>query len=515
MLLPILVFGQSRTVKTQDRDKLKFEQFYNYLNEAYVDTLANDKLIESAIKQILSELDPHSTYISAEDMKSVDEEFDGSFSGVGVEFDVLNDTLTVVNVIVGGPAESVGVMANDKIVNVDGEDVIGIARTRVPKVLRGPKGTKVNIKVVRKGTKEPIQFRITRDDIPIYALDAAYNIDAKTGYIKVNRFSHTTMQEFNDAFRKLGKIDALILDLRGNGGGLMDQAIGMAEYFLPAGALIVYAEGKALPEAKFSARRNGKFAKGKLIVLIDSGSASASEIVAGAIQDWDRGVIIGRQSFGKGLIQRQIPLLDGSAVRLTIARYHTPTGRVIQRPFKNGQVEDYYIDHLKRAYDNNYADSLNQSAPEYKTLVTHRTVRGGGGISPDIHIAMDTTKNYTYWNGLSRAGLINEFVNVYLEKERTNIKKLYPRFENFADGFKVSDTMLSELEALGKTHGIEKTETANVTLPELKIHLKALIARKLWGTTEFYRVLNSENDEIFQQACKSLQDWENTEKLLH
>lgn len=516
-LMSLSACGQSSrfSVSGNDLDKLKFDQFYQYLNAMYVDTLDNSMLVEQAIVKMLAELDPHSSYSSAEEMKSFSESMEGSFSGIGVEFDVLNDTLTVVNTIRGGPAESVGVMANDKIIKIDGESAIGISRTEVPKKLRGPKGTRVTIEVARRGMKEPLKFRITRDNIPIHTVDAAYKPEPDIGYIRVNRFADNTMSEFREAYRKFGKVDAVILDLRGNGGGIMDQAIQMAEFFLPAGSEIVSMEGRATPETKYTARRNGTFLDGTVVVLIDASSASGSEIVAGAIQDWDRGIVIGQPSFGKGLVQRMVPLIDGSAVRITTARYHTPTGRVIQRPYDKGKEEEYYIDHLRRAYDATYVDSLNVDAPVYETLKSGRKVLGGGGIYPDIYIPLDTTKNYSYWNRLVRAGVINQYINTYLEHERTTLLKRYPTFESFVAGYEITPGMINGIADMGREQGVEyDAKAAQESMGEMKIHIKALVAQKLWDTTEYFRIINSSDDQEFDKALEVIRDWERYRKIL-
>ena len=379
----------------------KLAQVFRYLSGLYVDEVEMKPVVEGAIAGMLEELDPHSAYIGAEEMKGVQESFDGEFSGIGVEFNVLRDTVIVVNTIAGGPAERVGVRANDRIVRIDTLDAVGMSRTDVPKHLRGKTGTKVGIDVVRHGTPGRLQFVIVRDKIPLNTVDASYLAGDGIGYIKVNRFGRTTMDEFTEAYRKLGRPEGLILDLRGNGGGLLEQALGMAGFFLPRGAVSVSTEGRAVPASSFRAQTNGEDLKGRLVVLIDESSASASEIVAGAVQDWDRGVVVGRPSFGKGLVQRQIGLSDGSAVRITVARYHTPSGRVIQRPYEKGKRREYYLDHLRR-YDDAARDSLDAAAPAYRTLRTGRTVYGGGGIRPDIHVEADTAGISNYYGDLLR-----------------------------------------------------------------------------------------------------------------
>ena len=456
----------------------KLAQVFRYLSGLYVDEVEMKPVVEGAITGMLEELDPHSAYIGAEEMKGVQESFDGEFSGIGVEFNVLRDTVIVVNTIAGGPAERVGVRANDRIVRIDTLDVVGMSRTDVPKHLRGKTGTKVGIDVVRHGTPGRLHFVIVRDKIPLNTVDASYLAGEGIGYIKVNRFGRTTMDEFTEAYRKLGRPEGLILDLRGNGGGLLEQAIGMAGFFLPRGAVIVSTEGRAVPASSFRAQTNGEDLKGRLVVLIDESSASASEIVAGAVQDWDRGVVVGRPSFGKGLVQRQIGLSDGSAVRITVARYHTPSGRVIQRPYEKGKRREYYLDHLRR-YDDAARDSLDAAAPAYRTLRTGRTVYGGGGIRPDILVEADTAGFSNYYGELIRRGIVADFVGDWLDGSRDSLSRRYASFEAFDAGYTPSDEVLERLTALGESRGVKfDAEGFAVSEPLVRMQLKALAAQR-------------------------------------
>lgn len=512
-LLAVFALTASQTGFAQDKNDpsknlLKFNQFYRFLNGAYVDTVKNGALVERAIREVLQQLDPHSTYITAEEMVGVKESFDGSFSGIGIEFNVLNDTIIVVNVIAGGPSETVGLLPNDRIVAVDGKSVIGTKQIDVPKILRGPKGTKVDMEIVRHGEKEPLEFTVVRDNIPINSVDAAYKVDPKTGYIRVNRFGNTTVKEFSDAVAKMGPIDALILDLRGNGGGSMDAAVKMSNFFLPKGSLIVSTEGMKVPPEQISAPVDGPFTEGKVVVLVNETSASSSEIVSGAIQDWDRGLIVGRRTFGKGLVQRQFPLEDGSAVRLTVARYHTPSGRVIQRPFEYGQRDAYYED-FNRRFENGAKDSVGDSTQVYKTLHSGRTVYGGGGISPDVVVSLDTSGYTKYWGNLVRKGIINDFVIEYMDKHRKELEAKYPDVKQFIASFTIADAILDELVEMAGAKGVEYNAAEfEQSKKDIRTQLKALFAQKLWGVNEFYMVFNSEDDPEFAKAIEVLKNWD-------
>ena len=510
ILTPALSLAQSRVSSEEVRQLSKFNKVYGYIVGSYVDQVDMQPLVEKAIESMLSELDPHSSYISAKEMERVREQIDGEFSGIGVEFNVVRDTIMVVNTIAGAPAESVGVRPNDRIVTIDGDAVVGMKRADVPSRLRGKSGSKVRVGVVRHGTEGILEFEITRNKIPINTVDAAYEIVKGVGYVKLNRFGRTTVEEFQQATAALGRLNGLILDLRGNGGGLIDQAIGMASHFLPEGSTVVSTEGRTMPQQIYRAHKGGYFTKVPVVILVDEASASASEIVAGAVQDWDRGVVVGRPSFGKGLVQRQVMLNDGSAVRLTIARYHTPTGRVIQRPYENGKREEYYKAQRDRLVASGRAvDTLALTElPTYKTLRNGREVRGGGGITPDVVIEPDTLEVTPYLVKITGRGIVAGYLYDYLDANRERLKGDYPTFERFRDGFEVTDAMLESLTERAAEQGIEKVDEEFVRSKSfMKRQFKALVARNLFSTSAYYEIINSAGDSVLNEGVRIVTNW--------
>jgi len=509
----LLLSGLLQAQKTDPQSTTeKFGTLLYYIEQMYVDSVDAEALTEKAIRGMLEELDPHSSYISSSDVQDANAPLKGNFDGIGIQFNILKDTILVVSPISGGPSEKLGIQAGDKIVTVDGEMVagVGITNNDVRNKLMGPKDTQVTVGIKRKGSKNLIDFEIIRDKIPIYSVDASYMIDDKIGYIKVNRFGKTTMQELREGLVKMKNqgMEDLVLDLQGNGGGYLQTAIEMADEFLSDQKLIVFTQGRSFPKDDFYAKREGLFEKGRLVVLIDEGSASASEIVSGAIQDWDRGLIIGRRSFGKGLVQRPVPLPDGSEVRLTVQKYYTPSGRCIQKPYDEG-VEAYRNEKYDR-YDTGELYSMESlefpDSLKFETNLKSRTVYGGGGILPDLFVPLDTTLSSVYFTNLIRTGAFNQFVLEYANQNRERLMKEFSSAGQYISNFEVDKEFEQALinYATAEDVGFDQ-EGFNTSKKAIDIRLKALLGRNLYDSGVFYQVINDLNSNL-QRAIRSLQD---------
>lgn len=490
------------------------------VKELYVDTVNEAEIVEDMISHMLQELDPHSVYSTAEETKELNEPLEGNFSGIGIQFNINNDTLIVMQVIAGGPSERVGLIAGDRIIAVDDSIIagVGLKTADVRKFLRGPEGTTVDIKVVRKGSAKPVDFRIKREKIPIHSVDATYMVDDKTGYIRVSRFAATTHDEMMEAMKKLQAegMTQLILDLQDNGGGYLMSAIYMANEFLDRDRLIVYTEGSKSPRSEAVTEAQGSFCKERLVVLVDEGSASSSEIVSGALQDWDRAVLVGRRTFGKGLVQRPIPFSDGSMIRLTVSRYHTPSGRCIQKPYDKGAKEyarDIYDRYMRGEMSNadsiHFADSL-----QYKTLVTGRTIYGGGGIMPDVFVPLDTTIYTDYHRDIVAKGSLMQYAMNYMDTHRKSLEKRYKTIDQYKAQFQVDDAMMQALKERGDADEVEyDAEEATQSRDMIARQLKALIARDLFDMSAYFQVMNP-IDPVYLKAIEIINDSIQYDKLL-
>ena len=476
----------------------------------YVDSVDEQKLVEDAIVGMLQKLDPHSSYSTAKETKALTESLQGSFDGIGVQFNMVDDTLMVIQPVLKGPSEKVGILAGDRIVTVNDTAIAGVkmAKEEIMKRLRGKKGTKVKLGVIRRGIDEPLSFLVTRDRIPVTTVDAVYMIRPKVGYIRIGSFGATTYKEFMDGIDKLKKqgMRDLILDLQENGGGYLQAAVDIANEFLLKNDLIVYTEGRAAGRTEYRAQGNGKLLDGKVMVLVNEFSASAAEIVTGAIQDQDRGMVVGRRSFGKGLVQRPIDFPDGSMMRLTIAHYYTPSGRCIQKPYKKGDRKGYDLElderfkhgELYSADSIHFADSL-----KYNTLRRKRVVYGGGGIMPDFFVPLDTTKYTKYHRQLTAKGCVINASLRYIDANRKQLKSKYTSFDKFLSTFEIPQSVIDGIYAEGKKQKVEPANDKEVeqTTKSLRQQLKALVARDIWDMSQYFQIMNETND-IVQKAVE-------------
>jgi carboxyl-terminal processing protease len=493
----------------------KLDYAIQLIKYAYVDTVDEKKLTDDALRALIKDLDPHSTYIAPEEMREMNEPLVGKFEGIGIQFNILNDTILVTQTIAGGPSEKIGIRAGDRIVKIDTENVanVKIKNNDVLKKLRGTKGTKVKVGIVRRGNPGLLDFTITRDQIPLYSVDASYMVSPKVGYIKIARFADQTVDEFRNALEKLKAqgMESLVLDLQGNGGGYLNRAVELGDEFLAAGKKVVYTRGRTTQSEDYMATAAGGWEKGKLVILIDESSASASEIVSGAVQDWDRGLIIGRRSFGKGLVQKPFQLPDGSMIRLTVAHYFTPSGRCIQKPYTLGDEDDYDLDISNRIKHGELTnvDSIKFADTTKYYTSNKRPVHGGGGIMPDVFVPLDTSQFSTYFQELQRKNAFYDFILTHVDNNRSQLKKGYPDLESFKKNYKVDDKFFEEFLVNAEKLGVKRDSTglAGLAVSEklIRINIKALIARELWNVEGLYEVLNEMNVPL-QKALEAIQD---------
>lgn len=518
--LAVALTVQAQTRRQDAARKLQIAEYA--ISRLYVDTVDEDKLVEAAIVKMLAQLDPHSTYVDREEAKALNEPLQGNFDGIGIQFQMMEDTLLVIQPVSGGPSERVGILAGDRITRVNDTLIAGVKMSTedIMKRLRGPKGTQVRVTVLRRDIEGPLYFTIRRDKIPLYSVDASYLIQPGIGYLRVSRFAATTADEMVEALKKLqaqGMKD-LILDLQGNGGGYLNAATDMANEFLEQDNEIVYTTGRAAPRSQYKANGRGRFKQGRLVVLVDEYSASASEIVTGAVQDWDRAVVVGRRTFGKGLVQRPVDLPDGSLIRLTIARYYTPSGRCIQKPYSkalNGDTKDVdnlteYNQDLIDRYNNGelmHADSIHfPDSLRYHTKRLGRTVYGGGGIMPDLFVPLDTTRYSVLHRTLAAKGLVNKAATHYIEGHRKQLADKYPSFDKFDRQFDIDDDLTRYLRAEAEKAKIKWDDTQFARSESLiKTQIKALIARDLWDMSQYFQVINTTNESVIR-ALKILND---------
>lgn len=521
ILVAFLINGCTYAQFRPTPDGLKLERTLQLINGLYVDDVNTSEITEAAIKAMLEELDPHSTYLNADDVKAMNEPLQGNFDGIGISFNMLTDTLYVMEVIAGGPSQQVGILPGDRIIYVNDSLIAGVEMNNqdVVKKLRGQKGTTVNVKILRRGVDDLIEFRIVRDKIPITSIDASYMVNNDVGYIRLSRFGITSAEEFKAAENDLRSqgMKHLLLDLTDNGGGILQTANEIVDEFLGEGKVIVYTEGKNQPRYTMNATGTDELHGGNLVVMVNGASASASEILAGAIQDWDRGVVVGRRTFGKGLVQRQLPLPDGTMIRLTVARYYTPSGRSIQKPYEGGDQVAYGQDFITRYNEGELFDADNINFPDslqYKTLINERIVYGGGGIMPDYFVPMDTTAGTMFHANLNARGVINRTAIAEVDNNRMELLEKYPDVISFKENYEMPEDMISRLKSIASEVEVEWNEEEFAKSQQLiSVQLMALVARDLYDSSAFYRIINDEND-IYLEGLRIINDSENYDSIL-
>lgn len=522
-LLPLATQAQGKDKGefklTPDRKLLMAEQV---IERFYVDSVDAGNMVQDAIVAMLKTLDPHSSYSDAEETKELTTPLEGNFSGIGVQFNMLNDTLFVIQTTSGGPSEKVGILPGDRIVQAGDSVIAGrkLPNSRIIKILRGPKGSEVDLKVLRRGEAQPIVFHVVRDDIPVYSVDAAYMADPTTGYIRVSRFGEETDKEFEAALEKLRKqgMQNLIVDLEDNGGGYLQAAHQLASHFLDKGDMVVYTDAPKMGRTVYAVEKPGNFNKGRLVIMANQYSASASEILSGAVQDNDRGLIVGRRTFGKGLVQRPFPFPDGSMIRLTVSRYYTPSGRSIQKPYAPGDEESYRKDILHRyeAGEFSSADSIHlPDSLRFETLHNHRPVYGGGGIMPDLFVPIDTTAFTPYYRNLVAKGILNRFCITYVDRNRSQLNREYPDVDAFITKFSVDSAMIDDIVKLGVADSV-KLDSVQLerSRPMIETIVKGIIARDLFDTSAYFRVVNPQLSPVYREALGLINDERRYNRLL-
>ena len=514
-LLPLATQAQGKDKGefklTPDRKLLMAEQV---IERFYVDSVDAGNMVQDAIVAMLKTLDPHSSYSDPEETRELTTPLEGNFSGIGVQFNMLNDTLFVIQTTSGGPSEKVGILPGDRIVQAGDSVIAGrkLPNSRIIKILRGPKGSEVDLKVLRRGEAQPIVFHVVRDDIPVYSVDAAYMADPTTGYIRVSRFGEETDKEFEAGLEKLRKqgMQNLIVDLEDNGGGYLQAAHQLASHFLDKGDMVVYTDAPKMGRTVYAVEKPGNFNKGRLVIMANQYSASASEILSGAVQDNDRGLIVGRRTFGKGLVQRPFPFPDGSMIRLTVSRYYTPSGRSIQKPYAPGDEESYRKDMLHRyeAGEFSSADSIHlPDSLRFETLHNHRPVYGGGGIMPDLFVPIDTTAFTPYYRNLVAKGILNRFCITYVDRNRSQLNREYPDVDAFIAKFSVDSAMIDDIVKLGVADSV-KLDSVQLerSRPMIETIVKGIIARDLFDTSAYFRVVNPQLSPVYSEALGLIND---------